>query len=90
MIKHIKLIQEDEHYFAKSGRIKYYPLVIDHGYGATLVDIEGKTYIDLLSSASSQNVGHKAQVDKFIHYPEVKRRTKTTCNLVCSRSHGRR
>ena len=42
-----------------------------------MVDIEGKTYIDLLSSASSQNVGHaprevteaiKAQVDKFIHY----------------------
>ncbi|HEI5205011.1 TPA: aminotransferase class III-fold pyridoxal phosphate-dependent enzyme [Staphylococcus aureus] len=77
MSKAHQLIQEDEHYFAKSGRIKYYPLVIDHGYGATLVDIEGKTYIDLLSSASSQNVGHaprevteaiKAQVDKFIHY----------------------
>lgn len=58
MSKAHQLIQEDEHYFAKSGRIKYYPLVIDHGYGATLVDIEGKTYIDLLSSASSQNVGH--------------------------------
>ena len=77
MSKAHQLIQEDEHYFAKSGRIKYYPLVIDHGYGATLVDIEGKTDIDLLSSASSQNVGHaprevteaiKAQVDKFIHY----------------------
>lgn len=77
MSKAHQLIQEDEHYFAKSGRIKYYPLVIEHGYGATLVDIEGKTYIDLLSSASSQNVGHaprevteaiKAQVDKFIHY----------------------
>ncbi len=47
MSKAHQLIQEDEHYFAKSGRIKYYPLVIDHGYGATLVDIEGKTYIDL-------------------------------------------
>lgn len=77
MSKPYDLIEEDEQYFAKSGRIKYYPLVIDHGYGATLVDIEGKEYIDLLSSASSQNVGHapkqvtdaiKKQVDKFIHY----------------------
>lgn len=47
MSKAHQLIQEDEHYFAKSGRIKYYPLVIDHGYGATLVDIEGKTYISI-------------------------------------------
>ena len=57
-------------------RIKYYPLAIDHGYGATLVDVDGKEYIDLLSSASSQNVGHapkpvteaiKKQAEKFIH-----------------------
>lgn len=77
MSKAAQLIEEDGKYFAKSGRIKYYPLVIDHGYGATLVDVDGKSYIDLLSSASSQNVGHapkkvsdaiKAQVDKFIHY----------------------
>ncbi|MGT0243778.1 hypothetical protein ACVNP1_03030 [Staphylococcus aureus] len=40
MSKAHQLIQEDEHYFAKSGRIKYYPLAIDHGYGATLVDEE--------------------------------------------------
>ena len=71
------LIDEDERYFAHSGRIKYYPLVIDHGYGATLIDIDGKSYIDLLASASSQNVGHapkpvveaiKNQTEKFIHY----------------------
>lgn len=77
MSKAAQLIEEDGKYFAKSGRIKYYPLVIDHGYGAMLVDVDGKSYIDLLSSASSQNVGHapkkvsdaiKAQVDKFIHY----------------------
>lgn len=77
MNKSKQLINEDSKYFAKPGRIKYYPLAISHGYGATLVDVEGKTYIDLLSSASSQNVGHapkqvtdaiKAQVDQFIHY----------------------
>lgn len=77
MSKAEELINEDGKYFAASGRIKYYPLAIDHGYGATLVDVDGKEYIDLLSSASSQNVGHapeqvteaiKAQVDQFIHY----------------------
>lgn len=77
MSKAQDLIKEDEQYFAKSGRIKYYPLAIDHGYGATLVDVDGKEYIDLLTSASSQNVGHapkkvteaiKKQVDKFVHY----------------------
>lgn len=77
MSKAQDLIKEDEQYFAKSGRIKYYPLAIDHGYGATLVDVDGKDYIDLLASASSQNVGHapkkvteaiKKQVDKFVHY----------------------
>ena len=68
---------EDNQYFAKPGRIPYYPLAISHGYGATLVDVDGNEYIDLLSSASSQNVGHapepvtnaiKSQVDRFIHY----------------------
>ena len=77
MSKAEELINEDGKYFAASGRIKYYPLAIDHGYGATLVDVDGKEYIDLLSSASSQNVGHapkpvteaiKKQVEKFIHY----------------------
>lgn len=77
MSKAQDLIKEDEQYFAKSGRIKYYPLAIDHGYGATLVHVDGKEYIDLLASASSQNVGHapkkvteaiKKQVDKFVHY----------------------
>lgn len=71
------LIHEDSKYFAKPGRIKYYPLAIESGHGATIVDVDGKEYIDLLSSASSQNVGHapkqvaeaiKSQVDRFIHY----------------------
>lgn len=77
MSKAKNLINEDEEYFAKTGRIKYYPLAIDYGYGATLVDVDGKEYIDLLSSASSQNVGHapkkvtdaiKKQAEKFVHY----------------------
>ena len=77
MSKAHQLIQEDEHYFAKSGRIKYYPLVIDHGYGATLVDIEGKDIYRFVIECEFSKRGHaprevteaiKAQVDKFIHY----------------------
>ncbi|MGX0062411.1 hypothetical protein ACUXFM_001719 [Staphylococcus hominis] len=33
MSKAEDMIKEDSKYFATSGRIKYYPLVIDHGYG---------------------------------------------------------
>ncbi|WP_251942450.1 aspartate aminotransferase family protein [Staphylococcus sp. Marseille-Q5304] len=77
MSKSTDIINEDSKYFANPGRINYFPLAISHGYGATLVDVDGKEYIDLLSSASSQNVGHapepvteaiKNQVDQFIHY----------------------
>lgn len=39
-------------------RVKYYDIVIDHGNGATITDADGKTYIDLLASASSTNTGH--------------------------------
>ena len=45
MSKAEKLINEDGEYFAKSGRIKYYPLAIDRGFGATLVDVDGKNIL---------------------------------------------
>ncbi|UXR72623.1 aspartate aminotransferase family protein [Staphylococcus sp. IVB6240] len=72
-----KVIEHDKKYFAKAGRIPYYPLVIESAHGATLTDVNGKSYIDLLSSASSQNVGHtpkkiveaiKKQAEKMVHY----------------------
>ncbi|AVQ34360.1 aspartate aminotransferase family protein [Staphylococcus muscae] len=72
-----KVIECDKKYFAKAGRIPYYPLVIESAHGATLTDVNGKQYIDLLSSASSQNVGHtpkkvveaiQRQAEKMVHY----------------------
>lgn len=72
-----EIFERDEKYFAKAGRIPYYPLIIDHAHGAVLTDVDGKEYIDLLSSASSQNIGHtpervvkaiQAQTEKMIHY----------------------
>lgn len=41
-----------------AARIKYYDIVIDHGHGAIITDVEGNDYIDLLASASSTNTGH--------------------------------
>jgi 4-aminobutyrate aminotransferase len=72
-----ELIDEENKYYARSARINYYNLVIDHAHGATLVDVSGNKYIDLLASASAVNVGHTHekvvraitdQAKKLIHY----------------------
>lgn len=73
---HALIVEENKHY-AKSARINYFDLVIDHAHGATLVDVDGNEYIDLLASASAINVGHthekvvaaiSNQAQKLIHY----------------------
>ncbi|WP_302117808.1 aspartate aminotransferase family protein [uncultured Limosilactobacillus sp.] len=53
-----EVLQKEEAAFATAARIKYYDIVLDHGQGATVTDIEGHDYIDLLASASSTNTGH--------------------------------
>lgn len=72
-----KYIVEENQYYAKSGRINYFDLVIEKGAGSKLYDIDGNEYIDLLASASAINVGHshprviqamKEQMDQLIHY----------------------
>ena len=52
------VLLEEENAFASAARIKYYDIVLDHGRGAVVTDIEGNNYIDLLASASSTNTGH--------------------------------
>ncbi|BAP85398.1 4-aminobutyrate aminotransferase [Paucilactobacillus hokkaidonensis JCM 18461] len=73
---HAMIAEENRHY-AKSARINYFDLVIDHAHGAELVDVDGNKYIDLLASASAINVGHthekvvqaiQDQAAKLIHY----------------------
>lgn len=72
-----ELIAEENKHYAKSARINYFDLVVDHAHGATLVDVDGNEYIDLLASASAINVGHspdkvvqaiQTQAAKLIHY----------------------
>ena len=43
---------------AKTQKLPYCPIAFESGKGALLYDYEGKEYIDLLSSASSANIGH--------------------------------
>ena len=63
--------------YAPTGQIYFFDLVIDSGEGSIIYDIDGNEYIDLLSAASSTNVGHKnpkvveaikTQAEKLIHY----------------------
>lgn len=72
-----ELIREEAPYIAPTARIPYYDLVIDHGRGAKLWDVDGNEYIDLLASASATNVGHCHprvveavcnQAHKLLHY----------------------
>ncbi|MBB6217835.1 4-aminobutyrate aminotransferase [Anaerosolibacter carboniphilus] len=75
--KCIKAVERDRKVIADSSRISYYPLVISSIDGATIEDIDGNKYIDLLSSAGALNVGGSnsrvkeaiiEQLSKFIHY----------------------
>lgn len=53
-----KLLAEEAEALADAARINYFNIVIESGQGAVVKDIEGKQYIDLLSSASATNTGH--------------------------------
>jgi len=64
-------------YITSGQAFKYFPLVVSRAENARVWDIEGRVYIDFLSSAATYNVGHsnrevvdavKKQLDRFIHY----------------------
>lgn len=66
--------------FAKTQKLPYCPIAFKSGKGALLYDYDGKEYIDLLSSASSANIGHgneeiaetvKNQMSKLAQYTIV-------------------
>ncbi|NJE13221.1 leucine/methionine racemase [Thermococcus sp. LS2] len=63
--------------FPKAARVTYAPIVGVKAKNAKVWDIEGREYIDFLSDAAVQNVGHnnervvkaiKEQADKLIHF----------------------
>lgn len=72
-----EIIARDELLTSRAFRVTYFPLVVRGGVGATVKDAEGRTYIDLLSSAAVSNTGHThptivaamaRQAEDFIHY----------------------
>ena len=75
--KSAAIVERDKKVVAPCQRLSYYPLVIEKGQGAILTDVDGKEYIDFLSSASSLNLGSshpvvteaiKEQLDHFSQY----------------------
>lgn len=71
------VVQQDHELCAGFARAPYFPFVVKKGQGAILEDIEGKQYIDLLSSAAAINTGHchpkvvaalTEQIQELIHY----------------------
>ncbi len=72
-----EVIERYSRIFPKAVRVTYAPLVITKAQNARVWDIEGREYIDFLSDAAVQNVGHnnprvveaiKEQVEKLIHF----------------------
>ena len=55
--KSMAIVARDKAVIAPCQRLAYYPLVIESAEGAVLKDVDGKEYIDFLSSASSLNMG---------------------------------
>lgn len=53
----LELVKRDQSVIAPCQRLSYYPLIIDSAQGDILQDVDGNSYIDFLSSASSLNLG---------------------------------
>jgi 4-aminobutyrate aminotransferase len=71
------ILKKDKELISKSWAFKYYPLIIERAKGSKVWDMEGKEYIDFLSSAAVYNIGHsneevvlaiKEQLEKFMNY----------------------
>lgn len=58
MDKNQEALQTEQAALAPTSRIKYFDLVVQSGSGATITDMNGRQYLDLLSSASATNTGH--------------------------------
>ncbi|NJD99304.1 aspartate aminotransferase family protein [Thermococcus sp. LS1] len=72
-----EILERYSRVFPKAARVTYAPIVGVRAENAKVWDIEGREYIDFLSDAAVQNVGHnnprvvqaiKRQVDNLIHF----------------------
>lgn len=74
------ILKGEAKFIAPAQKIPYTPVAFERGDGARLFDYAGNEYIDLLSSASSANIGHgnkeiaqavKEQMEKIAQYTLV-------------------
>ncbi|MDR3190711.1 MAG: aspartate aminotransferase family protein [Lactobacillaceae bacterium] len=86
-----EIIDQEKANVAGATRVKFFDIVIDHGQGAIITDIEGNDYIDLLASASATNTGHShpkvveaitKQAQKLIQYTPGYFANTTTAELA--------
>ncbi|GAP02413.1 4-aminobutyrate aminotransferase [Fructobacillus pseudoficulneus] len=91
MSKNQDILAKEDQSRNESARIKYFDLVVDSASGATITDADGKTYLDLLASASAINFGHchpkvvqaiKDQAEKLILYTPAYFANTTTAALL--------
>ena len=71
-----EVVARDREVLSQASRIAYYPLVVSRAEGSRIWDLDGNEYIDFLSGAAVNNVGHchpevvhaiEAQARKLIH-----------------------
>ncbi|MDF7626407.1 aspartate aminotransferase family protein [Lactobacillaceae bacterium L1_55_11] len=91
MDKNQEILDQESQHLASATRIGYFDMVVDHGEGATITDADGRTYLDLLASASATNTGHSHpkvvqaianQAQKLIQYTPAYFSNTTTAKLV--------
>jgi len=70
-----QVLERAERYVASAFKVLA-PVIIDHGEGALVTDIDGNTYIDFTGGIGTLNVGHHhpqvtralhEQIDRFLH-----------------------
>lgn len=74
--KAVEVVNKD-HELIMQSFIRWYPLVIDRGYGSVVIDVDGNKYIDMNSGLAVLNVGHnhprviealRSMLGKITHY----------------------
>jgi 4-aminobutyrate aminotransferase/(S)-3-amino-2-methylpropionate transaminase len=70
-----QVLERADRYVASAFKVLA-PVIIDHGEGALVTDIDGNTYIDFTGGIGTLNVGHRhpqvtaalhEQIDRFLH-----------------------
>jgi len=68
-----EILERDEKTIGSAGKIRFYPIVVDRAIGATIIDADGREYLDFVAGWAVANTGYghpvileaiKRQLDK--------------------------